>query len=146
MSQNTENPQAKASEMARAIKEGKENLKGTDMNPVQVSTEDLKMGKEDAEAKLRAKTEHVGRIASTVTAAAKEESSQTADTQQARASEMAKAIKEGKVEIKGSDQNPVQVATEDLKMGKEDNEAELREKTEHVGRIASTVMAAAKES
>lgn len=67
------------------------------------------------------------------------------DTQQAKAAEVAQEIKDGKP-LKGSEQNPVQVATEDLKVGKEENEAELREKTAHVGRIASEVIAEAKEN
>ena len=66
--------QAKAAEVAKEIKEGEKSLKGTDENPVQVATEDLKFGKDDAEDKLREKTAHVGQIASTVTSEAKGES------------------------------------------------------------------------
>jgi|Transcript_18694 Flp pilus assembly protein CpaB len=66
--------QAKAAEVAKEIKEGEKSLKGTDENPVQVATEDLKFGKEDEEDKLREKTAHVGKIASTVTSEAKGES------------------------------------------------------------------------
>lgn len=117
----TDVKQAKAAEIAKDIKNG-QALNGSDENPVQVSTEDLKLGKEEDEAELREKTAHVGRIASNVTAKA------------------AEAVDETKREIpssKCSDTNPVQVATEDLKVGKEEDEAELREKTAHVGSIAS---------
>jgi hypothetical protein len=43
------------------------------------------------------------------------------------------------------DKNPVQVATEDLKMGKEKFESEMREKTEHIGREAEKTWKAATE-
>jgi len=68
------------------------------------------------------------------------------NTQQAKAAEVAQDIQEGSKTIQGSDKNPVQVATDNLKMGKDKDEKQLREKTEHVGRIASNVTAAAKTS
>ncbi len=117
---NSNTQQAKAAKIAEEIKNG-QPLNGSDKNPVQVSVKDLKVGMEDSEAELRAKTAHVGRIASNVTAKA---SDATQDTQTEEP-------------LKGSGENSVQVATEDLKVGKEDSEADLREKTKHVGRIAS---------
>jgi hypothetical protein len=60
----------------------------------------------------------------------------TMSTQQAVAAKAAQDIIDGK-SLKGPDENPVQVATEDLKFGKEKNEDELREKTANVGKLAS---------
>ena len=76
----TQKAMEKAQEAAQEIKDAQKTkvgmpMKGTDKNPVQVATEDLKMGVEKGEEELREKTEHVGRIASNVTAKAKEATS-----------------------------------------------------------------------
>lgn len=148
MPEENRTPQAKAAEVASEIMDGKP-MKGSDTNPVQVSTEDLKLGEVDSEAELREKTAHVGRIASNVTSAASKASNESKDlptgsdtnpvevsTSDSKNSDT-NPVQVADSDSKGSDTNSVQVATSDLKMGKDDSEAELREKTAHVGEVAS---------